>query len=247
MFQLMRRSVLAACAATLLAGPTAAADGGVLVFGGTGRLGSEIVRLLVEKGEKVTVFARPSSSRDRLKGLTVDYVAGDVLKDAEVAAAFKGRTYRAAVIALIAPQGDLTFYSIAVKNIATHAKAAGIKQVIHHGAVGAGKNAENFKAEGWDKRPGLLDRLADQGVGEDILKSSGLTYTIIRNARIYPEDTPPTGHAVLTEDHTSLTPNTRADLAIYTVQCLDNPSCFNKIYHMRDTSLAWPPPGRRPE
>ncbi|MDX2221764.1 MAG: NAD(P)H-binding protein [Rhodospirillaceae bacterium] len=246
MFTFIRRSILVAAGAALLAGPALAADDGVLVFGGTGRLGSDIVRLLVEKGETVTVFARPSSNRDRLQGLAVNFVEGDVLKDAEVAAAFKGRAYRAAIVALIAPQGDLTFYSIAMKHIATHAKAAGVKQIIHHGAVGAGKNAENFKAEGWDKRPGLLERLADQGVGEDHIKASGLTYTIIRNARIYPEDTPSTGQAVLTEDHTSLTPNTRADLAIYTLQCLDNPACANKIYHMRDTSLAWPPP-RRPE
>ncbi len=38
-------------------------DGGVLIFGGTGRLGAPIVKLLVESGKAVTVFARPTSDR----------------------------------------------------------------------------------------------------------------------------------------------------------------------------------------
>ena len=40
-----------------------------LVFGGTGRLGAPIVELLVEAGYPVTVFARPTSKRERLAAL----------------------------------------------------------------------------------------------------------------------------------------------------------------------------------
>jgi hypothetical protein len=70
-------------------------------------------------------------------------------------------------------------------------------------------------------------------------------YTIIRNTRLWPDGTPPTGRAELTEDDTTITPMTRADLARLTVQCLDNPACLNKTFHVRDTSLAWPPPTAR--
>jgi hypothetical protein len=35
---------------------------------------------------------------------------------------------------------------------------------------------------------------------------------------------------------------TRADLAIFTLRCLANPDCYGKVYHVRDESLAWPPP-----
>lgn len=35
----------------------------VMVFGGTGQLGAEIVRRLVARGDQVTVFTRPGSYR----------------------------------------------------------------------------------------------------------------------------------------------------------------------------------------
>ncbi|MCA9222540.1 MAG: hypothetical protein KDA71_19570, partial [Planctomycetales bacterium] len=59
---LLRRIVVGALAAFLSFAATAsvraADDGGILVFGGTGRLGSDIVNLLVKAGQDVTVFAR---------------------------------------------------------------------------------------------------------------------------------------------------------------------------------------------
>ena len=48
----------------------------VLVFGGTGQLGSAVVRELVAAGHPVTVFVRPASDRSRLEGLKLDYVSG---------------------------------------------------------------------------------------------------------------------------------------------------------------------------
>lgn len=63
-----------------LGSPTAslASEGSILVFGGTGRLGAPIVRLLLQVGEDVTVFARKDSTKERLAGLKVDYVTGDL-------------------------------------------------------------------------------------------------------------------------------------------------------------------------
>ncbi len=61
-----------------------AADGGVLVLGGTGQLGSEIAKDLVGAGEDVTVLARPTSNRARLEGVDVTYVIGDMLADADM-------------------------------------------------------------------------------------------------------------------------------------------------------------------
>ena len=68
--------------------------------------------------------------------------------------------------------------------------------------------------------------------------------TIIRNARLYPADHAATGAAKLTEDDTVLTPMTRADLARLTRECLLAAACRDKTYHVRDDSLAWPPPRR---
>ncbi len=66
--------------------------------------------------------------------------------------------------------------------------------------------------------------------------------TIIRNSRVWPDWKPGTGEAELTEDQTTLTPMTRADMARLTMECLGKTACFGKTYHVRDTSLSWPPP-----
>lgn len=214
----------------------------VLVFGGTGALGAEIVRRLVARGERVTVFTRPGSDRARLDGLAVAWVEGDLMKPPDIEAAFRGRRVDAVVTAVRVEDGDVRFYEKFMPPLTAAAKAAGVAQFIHSGAVGAGANAAKFAGLGWDRVPGLLDRLKDQGVGEDVLRTSGLTFTIIRNTRLWPDGTPATGKATLTEDDGYIGPMTRADLAALTVYCLGNAECYGKTYHVRDESLTWPPP-----
>lgn len=239
-------SLLAAAAVATVgcASPQASTPDRVLVLGANGQLGAAIVRLLVTNGTPVTAMVRENSDRTRLEGLKIEYVIGDVTNDADVAAVFKGRRYAAVIVALRVNNGDIHFYEKALAPVSKYAKAAGVKQIIHHGAVGAGKNIERIPHEGWDRIPGIFDRMRDQGVGEDLIRASGVRYTIIRNARIYPADTPSTGKAQLTEDDSVVSPMTRADLAIFTLRCLGNKSCYNKTYHVKDDSLAWPPPGR---
>lgn len=242
----MRRRVFTALmllAAAAAIPATAAAARDVLVSGGTGQLGAEIVRRLVAQGDRVSVFTRPGSDRGRLDGLPVAYIEGDLLDAKAVAAIFRGRSFDVVITAVRVETGDIHFYEKIMGPLTAAAKNAGVTQFIHSGAVGAGRNAGNFQGLGWERVPGLLDRLRDQGVGEDILKASGLPYTIIRNTRLYPDGTPATGKAELTEDQTTLLPMTRADLARLTVACVGNAGCLLKTFHVRDTSLDWPPPG----
>ncbi len=228
---------LTACSAA----PSKTAAREILVLGGAGQLGAEIVKLLVRDGERVTVLARPNTDRSRLNGLAVQYVNGDVLNADDMTSVFANKRFNIVISALRVETGDVHFYEKAMTILAARAKAAKVSQFIHHGAVGAGANAAKFANLGWDRVPGLLDRLRDQGIGEDLLKQSGQPYTIIRNTRLYPDGTPATGKAELTTDDSVILPMTRADLALLTIQCLGKPACFNQTYHVRDTSLPWPP------
>lgn len=214
----------------------------VLVLGGTGALGAEIVRRLVARGEHVTVFARPASDRSRLDGLPVSWVVGDLMNPPDIENAFRGRPVDVVITAVRVEDRDIHFYEKFMKPLTAAARAAGVAQFIHSGAVGAGANAAKFPSLGWEKVPGLLDRFKDQGVGEDILRASGLTYTIIRNSRVWPDGTPATGKAALVEDDSYIGPVARPDLAELTVSCLGNAACYGKTYHVRDDSLTWPPP-----
>jgi hypothetical protein len=236
-------AALAACATPASrTQPPRDATRDVLVLGGTGQLGAEIVARLVADGHRVAVFVRPTSERSRLAALPVTYVVGDLFSDADVAGALRARRYDTVIVALRVMDGDVRFYEKALTPLTRHAKASGVRHIIHHGAIGAGANAAKFTHLGWERVPGLLDRLKDQGVGEELLRASGVAYTIIRNSRIYPDGHPATGRAELTEDDSVITPMTRADLAILTLQCVGVPRCLNRTYHVRDATLGWPPP-----
>jgi uncharacterized protein YbjT (DUF2867 family) len=239
----MTRRTLIAIAITALVGaaPARAAEGGVLVFGGTGKLGSEIVKLLAAAGDEVTVFARPGSNRDRLAGLNIDYAVGDMLDGASVAAAFDAKRYRAVIDASGLTEGQRGdpgnrdtkgFYAATMRNMATHAARTGVGQFILHGSVLAGDNIDLFPQFAFIKgSPTLIDK----GNAERVLIDSGVPYCIIRHGRV-PADPqpPPTGQSWLSTDQSIFDDMTRADLAMLTLDCLDNPARMGKIFHATD-------------
>lgn len=213
------------------------ADGGVLVFGGTGRLGAPIVRLLVESGNDVTVFARPTSDRGRLDGLDVHYVVGDLLDEESVAAAFAGRSFRVAIDASARRGTTEIFYDKAMAHIVGAAADTGVRQIIYHSSVGAGDNMGQFPRADFGR---MRDVLLAKGRAEQLLIDSGIGYTIIRNGLIQPDGTPATQTARLTDDKTIMGVVTRNDLALLTMQCIDEAECMNRIYHAVDDSYEIP-------
>lgn len=225
----------------LIMGSQAHADG-VLVFGATGQLGARVVKALVDKGEDVTAFVRSSSNRDRLAGLPVTYVTGDMMNRDSIDAVFAAQSFRVVINTARAPTELKNFYKDSSTHIANAAKRTGVQQIIHHGAVGAGSNMALHPDVPWGRVPNLEARMMDHGVAEEVFFSSGIPTTIIRNSRVWPDETPPSGKAVMTEDRRVMTPITRADLTRFTMECLDKSDCYGKVYHNKDDSLSWPPP-----
>lgn len=210
----------------------------VLVFGGSGQLGSAVVRELVVAGHPVTVFVRPTSDRSRLEGLELDYVTGDILDAATVKAAFEGRDIRIVVDATARGDADDEFYPTAMANIIAGAKSGGVEQIILHGSVGAGTNIEQFPQANFGR---MRSTLAAKGRAEQLLIDSGIGYTIIRNGILLSADLPPTRTARLSTDQRLMRKVTRADLGILTAKCVGNPDCMNGIWHAIDDSLDVPP------
>ncbi|MEQ8733735.1 MAG: NAD(P)H-binding protein [Rhodospirillaceae bacterium] len=213
-----------------------------LVFGATGQLGARVVKLLIEDGHDVVAFVRASSDRSPLDGLIVKYAVGNMIDQQSVKSAFERQTIDVVINTARAPTDLEGFYKLSSTFIAEAAEAAGVKQIIHHGAVGAGSNMALHPDVPWDRVPALVPRMIDHGVAEEIFFSIRVPTTIIRNSRVWPDDTPATGNAKLTEDRRVLTPITRIDLARFTMDCLLNETCYGKVYHNRDDSLTWPPP-----
>ena len=233
-----------------LATPTTAQTGfanrnGVLVFGGTGKLGVEVVKALVAAGEDVTVFTRAGSDRSALDGLKLDYAIGDLLDEKSIAATFDAKAYRALVDASAnrastgkggGPDRDSNgFYTAIMTPMIKHAKRTGVKQFILHGSVLAGDNIKLFPQFAFLKGSGTL---IDKGQAEIILIESGVPYTIIRHGRV-PNDPqpPPTGNAYLTTDQAVFGDVTRGDLAMLTLDVLGNPMRTNRIFHAFDPTF----------
>ncbi|MDX2142961.1 MAG: NAD(P)H-binding protein [Rhodospirillaceae bacterium] len=234
MIALFRACVVGLFALIAAAAPASAKDGGILVFGASGQLGSEIVKSLVGAGHDVSVFVRAGSKAERLAGLKVTTVTGDVLKDDDVAAALKAVKYATVIDALARGEAGPEFYITSQKHIAAWAKATGVKHVILHSSVGAGASRAIYPAAMLPRMGATLDA---KEAGEKALMASGVAYTIIRNAVLMPHGTPATGKAKLYDDEAKYGSVTRADLAVLTLSCIDNPGCANKIYHAVDESL----------
>jgi len=203
----------------------------ILVFGGTGRLGAQIVQQLINAGEDdITVFARPSSDRKRLDGLGVEFFVGDALNDADIEAALKSRSFSIVINALANPRSNNndTFFEDSQASITRWAKATGVKRIIFHSSIGVGDSAGVLRA---DIPASTVRRYRDKEIAEINIIESGIDYAILRNYVIRPEGTPASGNGFLTEDRSVSGSIARTDLAILTVYCLDGPACQNKVLH----------------
>ena len=232
------RAALAASDGTPPASSQQTGCRGILLFGGTGRLGASIARLLVSAGEPVTVFRRSSSPLDRLDGLNVSYVVGDLADERSIAAAFDSQSFCAAIDASAqrgASNSVPRFYENAARWMVQNAKRTGVRQFILHGSIGAGDNRNEVPAL---RDAPASDRLIDKGRAEQAVIAGGVPYTIIRHGLVpYDPQPPATGRAYLTPDLTTWGEITRDDLAILTLDVLGNPARSNKIYHAIDPLL----------
>lgn len=238
----MKRLVaLAFALATIVTAPAFAADaikpGGVLVFGASGQAGSEIVKLLVAKGETVTAFVRPGSDRKRISGAKVAFVEGDALVAANVDAAMMAAKPRVAINALGRGKDQWGFWAISQANITAAAKKAGTSELIYLSSVGVGDSAMAYTPEARERTKVVH---AERLIAEENIKASGLTYVIIRIGGVNWYGVPPTGKASLTEDRTVLGMIQYADLAQLTVDCIGNAKCANKTWASVDPTVKRP-------
>ncbi len=206
---------------------------GALILGGTGRLGAPIAARLDAAGYAVTVFARATSDRKRLEGLPVDYVIGDLLDAESTRAALAGRVFAVVVDASARGPNPDPFYVGLMENTLAALNTGAVKQFILHGSIGAGNSKQVFDSAMYQRVRSVME---EKTRAEELLKASGIPYTIIRNGVIKLDGTAGTGTAQLTEDASAMGTVTRPDLAQLTVQCLQNPECLNKTFHAVDPS-----------
>lgn len=155
----------------------------MLVSGGTGFVGSAVVRELLRRDEKVAVLSRDAAKVREKFGPEVEVREGDVRDPATLAAAFAG--IDVVINAVQFPGSPIenrrkgwTFEEVDLKgtrNQVDAAKAAGVRRFVYVSGVGASKNADKhwFRYK-WE--------------AEHYVQNSGLEWVIVRPTWIYGPD-----------------------------------------------------------
>src|SRR3990170_3613153 len=154
----------------------------ILVTGGSGYVGSHIVRRLAQAGREIRALVRDRRRAERearLNGLSVDWVEADVTRPDSLSEAFSGATIVIHTVAIAIERPGRTYERINVEgtaNVLSAAKSAGARRFINMSQLGA--------------QPNLPYRfLASKGKAQEWVAESGLDWTAFRPSVIWgPED-----------------------------------------------------------
>src|SRR6202521_1820116 len=118
-------------------------DRTVTVFGGTGFLGSRVVRHLRNRGFSVRIASRHPDGGHRLFGLDdpqLQSVAANIHDERSVADALAGAYGVVNAVSLYVERGQQTFHSVHVESaqrVAAQAHRAGVERLAHVSGIGA--------------------------------------------------------------------------------------------------------------
>ncbi|WP_370643286.1 hopanoid-associated sugar epimerase [Roseomonas cutis] len=188
-----------------MAAPLAAGDL-VLVTGGSGFLGSAVLRALRGRGLRVRALVRPTSPRANLEGLGCEIVEGDLTDAASLPAALRGARHLFHVAAdyrLWAPDPAAILLANVegTRNLMRAALAAGVERVVHTSSVatlrvaGAAGPVDETAPAAPDQAIGAYKRsktLAERLV-EEMVAREGLPAVIVNpSTPVGPRDIRPT-------------------------------------------------------
>ncbi len=144
-------------------------EGIVLVTGGTGFVGRNVVRQLGQAGWRVRILARQAPDPP-LDNPRVQYHSGNVLEAASVRAAAQGCYAIIHLVGIIQETRTQSFeqaHVLATQNVLHAGQAAGVKRYIHISALGTRENAAaQYHKTKWR--------------AEELVRGSSLNWTIFR-------------------------------------------------------------------
>lgn len=177
-----------------------------LVTGGSGFLGSAVVRTLLDRGAKVRALVRPTSPRGNFSGLDCEIVVGDLTDPASLESALQGVRYLFHVAAdyrLWAPDPAVIIRANVegTTNLFRAALSAGVERIVYTSSVAALKVAgatapvDELAALLPEEAIGTYKRsktMAERAV-EEMIRREGLPAVIVNpTTPIGPRDIRPT-------------------------------------------------------
>jgi NADH dehydrogenase len=148
----------------------------ILVTGGTGFVGQEVVKALLKLGYSVRLLVRnPARARNVIRDPRVELVEGDALKPETLPPAMVGVQSVIHLVGIITETSKVTYEQAhfeATRNVLTAAKAAGVTRWVQMSAIGTRSHASSrYHLTKWR--------------AEEFVRQSGLDWTIFRPSLIY--------------------------------------------------------------
>jgi NADH dehydrogenase len=151
----------------------------ILVVGGTGFVGSAIARELASRGESVVVLSRNQSAAGRFSSLKVQVTQGDVTKPETLPGALAGiktvvATQQFPNSPIEDPKKGYTFEKVdaaGTENLIAAALDAQVSRFVYLSGAGASPSGRHWFRMKWR--------------AEEAVRSSGITYTILRPSWVY--------------------------------------------------------------
>lgn len=209
----------------------------ILVTGGSGYVGSHIVRRLAESGRPVRVLVRDpqrAAEEGRLNGLTVEQAAGDVTDPSSLAPAVAGCQAVVHTVAIAIEKGRGSYETVndqGTVNVLKAAQAGGVRRFINLSQLGAD--------------PALPYRfLASKGRAQAAVAASDLDWTAFRPSVIWgPEDEfantfakllplSPLIFPIIGDQHSRFQPVWVEDVVSAIVGSLDDPATHRQQYEL---------------
>ena len=197
-----------------------------LVAGATGGLGQQIVSRLLRQNKHVRALVRDRLKGRALLGENLELAQGDMRQIDTLHEAVQNVTTVICVTGTRTSEGGNNPQAVdyeGVRNLANAAKGAGVQHFILVSSLGVTHDDHPLNNMGrvleWKKK------------GEDALRASGLTYTIIRPGGLTDE---PGGQRALKLDQGDKISGriSRADAADIILQALHNPHALNATFEV---------------
>ncbi len=147
----------------------------ILVTGGTGFVGSHLIRRMRRDNLPVRALVRRPEQARGLASLGVEPVEGDIQDTAALERASAGVERVIHLVGIIQEAPGITFRSVHVegtRNVLEAARRAGVRHVLYQSALGTRPGAPSeYHRTKWE--------------AEELVRASGIPYTIIRPSLIY--------------------------------------------------------------
>jgi len=147
----------------------------LLITGGTGFVGSNLIRRLRKDGRSVRAIVRNPDKARALQDLGVDIAPGDISDVVSLEKAMVGVERVVHLVGIIQEAPWVTFTRVHVEgtaNVLAAAKKANVRHFVYQSALGTRSDAKSaYHATKWQ--------------AEELVRTSGIPFTILRPSLIY--------------------------------------------------------------